>query len=114
MSVALPVVERPPGEAVSVYEAMAEPPSNAGGVKCTCAKVSKCSVTCTLVGGSGTVRGVTASDCSDGALVPSAFVAVTEKRYACPFVRPGTVIGLYFPVAVAPPGDAVTLYDVTG
>jgi hypothetical protein len=36
--------------------------------------------------------------------------AVAEKEYATPFVRPVTVIGDWTRVAVAPPGDAVTVY----
>jgi hypothetical protein len=36
-------------------------------------------------------------------------VAVTVNVYAVPFVSPGTVIGLAEPVAVSPPGEAVTV-----
>ena len=45
--------------------------------------------------------------------VPAAFVAVTAKVYWTPFVRPVTVIGEPVPVAVAPPGLAVTVYEST-
>lgn len=48
-------------------------------------------------------------DGTDAALVPMAFVAVTVKVYAMPFVKPNTVNGLVVPVAVRPPGLAVTV-----
>jgi len=38
-----------------------------------------------------------------------AFVAVTVKVYAVPFVSPVTVTGLAEPVAVIPPGLEVTV-----
>jgi hypothetical protein len=53
--------------------------------------------------------GVTALEAADGALVPALLVAVTVKVYAVPLVKPVTVIGLEAPVAVAPPGLAVTV-----
>ena len=45
----------------------------------------------------------------DGLDVATPFVAVTVKVYSVPLVKPVTVIGLCDPVAVAPPGDAVTV-----
>jgi hypothetical protein len=53
--------------------------------------------------------GVTALEAADGALVPVLLVAVTVKVYAVPLVKPVTVIGLPAPVAVTPPGLAVTV-----
>ena len=53
--------------------------------------------------------GVTELDAAEAAPVPAEFVAVTVKVYACPLVRPVTVIGLPTPVPVAPPGLAVTV-----
>ena len=69
-------------------------------------------VALTLVGAPGTVLGVTAFDAALAAPVPMAFVAVTVKVYAVPLVRPVTVSGDTAPVAVAPPGLAVTVYPV--
>jgi hypothetical protein len=45
-------------------------------------------------------------------LVPSAFVAVTVNVYVTPFVRPVTVAVVVALFAVAPPGLAVTVYEV--
>ena len=45
----------------------------------------------TLVGCPGVVRGVTAADTSDTALVPAALVALTRNVYGVPFVKPVTV-----------------------
>jgi hypothetical protein len=69
----------------------------------------------TAVGAPGTVRGVTAELAADATDVPFALVAVTVKVYAVPFASPVTV-AVVAPdvVAVAPPGDAVTVYPVTG
>ena len=52
------------------------------------------------VGASGTVAGVTELDETDAKPVPAAFVAVTVKVYAVPFVKPVTVIGEEFPVPI--------------
>jgi hypothetical protein len=46
--------------------------------------------------------------------VPTEFVAATRNRYPTPFVSPLIVIGLEAPVAVPPPGNAVTVYEVIG
>jgi hypothetical protein len=43
-----------------------------------------------------------------------ALVALTVKVYSTPFVSPVTSIGLAVPVAVWPPGEAVTVYCVIG
>jgi hypothetical protein len=76
----------------------------------------KLTVTCplpatpdTLVGAPVTVAGVTAADALLAALVPASFVAVTVNVYEVPFVSPVTTKGLPAPVAVAPPGEAVTV-----
>lgn len=53
--------------------------------------------------------GVTAVDAVEAVPTPAEFRAVTVKVYAVPFVRPVTLIGLVAPVAVAPPGLAVTV-----
>jgi hypothetical protein len=53
--------------------------------------------------------GVTAFEAGDGAPLPAVVVAVTVKLYEVPFERPETVMGLAGPVAVAPPGEAVTV-----
>ncbi len=56
--------------------------------------------------------GTTELDVVDAPEVPMAFVAVTVKVYEVPFVSPVTTIGLCDPDAVAPSGDAVTVYVV--
>ena len=58
----------------------------------------------------GTVDGVTEFDAALGALVPTAFVAVTVNVYDVPLTSPVTVIGLADPVANIPPGIEVTVY----
>jgi hypothetical protein len=58
--------------------------------------------------------GVTELEVVDAPEVPMAFVAVMVKVYEVPFVSPDTTIGLCDPVAVAPPGDAVTVYEEIG
>ena len=62
-----------------------------------------------FVGADGTVIGVTLFDAAEGALTPTAVVAVTVKVYAVPFVNPETIIGLAAPLALCPPGLAVTV-----
>jgi hypothetical protein len=100
-----------PGDEVTVYEVIAEPPSDAGGVNVTVACPFP-AVAATPVGAPGAVvteAGVTWFDTLDGTLVPAEFVALTVKVYAVPFVSPETVIGLPAPVAVMLPGDEVTV-----
>lgn len=53
--------------------------------------------------------GVTELVADDAAPVPMPFEAVTVNVCAIPLVSPVTVIGLLAPVAVAPPGLAVTV-----
>ena len=80
----------PPPESVAVAE-----PDMPGGVPDTVSR-----------------RGVTALDAADGAPVPAALVAVTVNVYVVPLVRPVKVTGEAPPVAVTPPGLAVTVYPV--
>ena len=54
------------------------------------------------------ITGVTLT-AADAGPVPAALVAVTEHRYAVPFVRPVTVSGDAAPVAVNGPGVQVTV-----
>jgi len=79
----------PPGDAVTVYDVIVAPPSDAGAVHDTSAEPSAATPP-TPVAAPGVVRGVTADDAADAALVPLAFVAVAVKVYAVPFVRPVT------------------------
>jgi hypothetical protein len=70
-----------------------------------------------VAGGAGPQRpsalnGTTAGEDVDEGPVPTQFVAVTVNVYAVPFDNPVTTIGLAAPVAVAPPGEAVTVYEV--
>ncbi len=73
-----PVAVIPPGEDVTVYEVIAEPPFETGALKVT--------VTCPLpwvavpmIGASGTVAGTTELLVPEEILVPYTFVAVTVK-----------------------------------
>ena len=66
---------------------MALPPLLAGGVNVTLACVLP-AVAVAPVGAPGRVAGVTLFDGRDAALEPTAFVAITVKVYAVPFVRP--------------------------
>jgi hypothetical protein len=66
----------PPGDEVTVYDVIAEPPSDAGALKLTLACRSP-GVADTPVGAPGTVRGVTAADGADAAPVPATLVAAT-------------------------------------
>jgi hypothetical protein len=75
------VAVRPPGEAVTVYPVIAEPPSLAGAVHDTAAWAFP-AVPLTPVGAPGTVHGVTAAEAADAAEVPATFVAVTVNVYA--------------------------------
>ena len=91
---------------------IAEPPLLAGALQLTLADAFS-RVAKTLVGGSGTVAGVTAAEAEDSTLFPTAFVACTVNVYAVPFARPVTEHGLVAQEPVAPPTDAVTVKPVT-
>ena len=64
-----------PGDAVTVYEVISEPPLSAGAFHATVA-ASPPGVAATLVGALGMLIGVTDADGGDGGLVPKVFVAV--------------------------------------
>ena len=93
----------------------AEPPLLAGAVQVTTAEAFP-GVADTAVGAPGAVgkdNGVTAALASEAGEVPAAFVAVTVNVYEVPLVSPVTVAEVpIITVAVAPPGDAVTVYPV--
>jgi len=103
----------PPGFAVTVYELMALPPLDDGGVHETVAWALP-EVAVTLVGGPATAAGVTALDGVEAGPGPTALAAVTVNVYDVPLVRPATVAVVCEPatVTVAPPGLAVTTYEV--
>jgi len=103
---ALTVHEAPPGVAVIVYDKIGDPPSLVGGDSVIVAERLP-TVTVSMVGGFGTLSGVTATVASDESEVPTPLVAVTTKVYAVPFVKPEIIIGAALLDAVAPPGDAV-------
>jgi len=65
-----------------------------------------------LGSGGAEVVGVTELERAEAALLPKALVAATVKVYAVPLESPVTVIGFFVPVAVFPPGLAVTVYPV--
>jgi hypothetical protein len=105
---ALPVPVKPPGLEVTVYEVIAEPPLNTGGVNVIVAWPLPL-VAVPIVGASGTVAGVTELLALEADPVPTALVAVTVNVYATPFVKPVTVNGEPAPEAVKPPGLEVTV-----
>jgi hypothetical protein len=85
-----------------------DPPFDVGGVKAT----ETCplpTVAVPTVGAPGALAAVTEFEGVDAAPVPTAFVAVTEKVYIVPLVRPVTMMGEEVPVAVTPPGLEVTV-----
>ena len=105
-------VPPPAGVAVTVYPVIADPPVFVGAEKLTVA-LPLLPLAEMLVGVPGAVIGdVTADEASDGVPAPTALVALTVYVYATPFVKPVTVIGEDVPVAVIPPGEAVTVYPV--
>jgi hypothetical protein len=65
------------------------------------------------VGGIGAPAGVTLLDAADTAPGPVILKATTVKVYGVPFTSPVTVTGLDVPVPVNPPGDDVTVYEIT-
>ncbi len=89
---------------------IALPPLLAGAVKATVALAFP-AVAVPIVGipGAVTAVGVTVFDADEAAPRPIAFWARTVKVYAVPLERPVTVIGDDVPVAVFPPGFAVTV-----
>ena len=107
-----PLPVKPPGDDVTVYEVTAVPPLAAGALKLTVAWAFPATAD-TPVGTPGTILGVTLLDAVDAAPGPNALVATTVNVYAVPLVSPVTVIGLDAPVPVKPPGDDVTVYEVT-
>ena len=72
----LPLAVAPPGDAVTVYEPIAAPPSPAGAEKLTVALPSPAAAV-TPEGASGSPAGVTPLDADEAALVPIELVAVT-------------------------------------
>jgi hypothetical protein len=78
MGDAAPLAAMPPGDEVAVYDVIAEPPVDAGGVNVTVACAFP-AVAVPIVGGPGTAAGVTLFEGVDGGPVPTALVAVTVK-----------------------------------
>ena len=73
----------PPGEAVTVYLVMGDPPSFAGAVNSIVALrefALAVTVALTFMGLEGVPSAVTASDGKDGAELPTEFVAETSKE----------------------------------
>ena len=100
----------PPGEAVTVYE-VGVPPVD-GATTVTVAEAFP-GTAVGVPGAPGGLRGITGAEIADCADVPTELVAVAENVYVVPLVSPdithdvaGTVT-----VQVAPPGNAVTVYE---
>jgi len=102
-----------PGAEITVYELIEAPPFDTGAVHDTTDWLLAAPVATTPVGAPGTVDGTTADDAVEAEPVPDTFVAVTVNVYGVPLARPVTE-QLVAPLAthVAPPGDAVTVYEL--
>ena len=75
---AAPLAAMPPGDDVTVYEVIGDPPFDAGGVNVTVACAMP-AVAVPIVGAPGRPAGVTLLEGADAAPVPTALVAVTVK-----------------------------------
>ena len=80
----------PPGNAVTVYPVIADPPLLTGAVQPTTASALPATAV-TPVGAPGTVLGVTEVLADDATEDPATLAAVTVNVYAVPFVKPVTV-----------------------
>ena len=67
-----------------------------------------------MTGGPGTVAGVTLFDMADGALLPTALVAVTVKAYAVPLAKPITLIEVHgaTQLPAMPDGAEIAVYPL--
>jgi hypothetical protein len=92
---------------------MGEPPVEAGGVNATVACALP-AIAVPIVGGPGTAPGVTLLEGAEAGPIPMALAAATVNVYAVPLVSPLTMMGEAGAVAVMPPGEDVTMYDVIG
>ena len=98
----------PPGDAVTVYVVMVDPPSAAGGVHVTVAAVLP-AMASAPVGASGAVA-TTGADAADAAPVPTPLVAVTVNVWVLSSERPVIVQDRAPAVSqVASPGEAVAV-----
>ena len=79
-----------PGDEVTVYPVIAEPPVDVGALHESIACVFP-AVAITLVGAPGIVRGVIDAEAPDEIELPAALRATTVKVYAVPFVNPEKV-----------------------
>ena len=101
-----------PGEDVTVYAVIVDPPLTDGADHDTATEESP-NTPDTPVGTPGTVAGTTAADAEEAEPAPALFVAETVKVYDVPFVRPVIVQLVVDVVQVNEPGDDVTVYAVT-
>jgi hypothetical protein len=99
-----------PSEDFTRYPVIVDPPV-AGAVQDTVSKLTPV-VAVGAFGAAGTVVANTPADAEDAADVPAALVAVTVNVYVVFDRRPVTVIGEAEELAVNPPGEDVTVYDV--
>jgi len=87
----------PPTEVRTTYFEIDAPPLLDGAVQDTTDWAFAAPVADTAIGTPGTVEGTTEAEASEAEPVPEAFVAVTVKVYAVPFVRPEIVHGFTRP-----------------
>ena len=105
-----------PGDEVTLYPVMADPPLEADAVHDTTELALALDVAVTPVGAAASVAGVTLLEAADATPVPAALVAVTVKVYDEPAVRPLVTVQLVAvatdAVQVPPPVLAVTVYPL--
>ena len=70
---------KPPGEEVTVYKVMGDPPLELGAVQVTFAEVAEATTALTLVGAPGAAAGVIELEGGEAGEVPIALVAVKVK-----------------------------------
>ena len=123
------VHESAPGDEVTVYPVIGDPPFDTGAFQVTVASAFP-GVALTLVGAPGIVRGVMDVDSTDAGELPAAFTAITVKVYAVPLLNPEKVHERFkvfvqsagavtagdevtkYPVILAPPLDTGALHEM--
>ena len=104
----MPLPVKPPGVEVATTLVMGKPPL-AFNVNAADAVVDPGAMLAVpMVGAAGTVDGVKAADGVDGEDRPATLRAWTVTVYVTPFTKPAMRIGLAAPLALRPPGLAVT------
>ena len=88
------IVCNPPGCDLAVYEVIGAPPSFVGAVNVICAVFVPVATTLVMVGAFGIVGARVGLGEIDAGDLPLLFIAITEKEYKFPGVRPETLAAL--------------------